>query len=373
MSRWPSTTTGSAGSARSTSSAGTCSRAIEKDFAASGIDLPVYWGNRNWASLPGRHRRARWPPTGSARLAFVTSAYSSFSSCRQYLDDIERPGRQVGRRRPAGRQDPASTSTTPASSSRSPPAAAAAVAVAAGRRSGLMFDLVFTAHSIPAAMAAASGPGGRRVPGAAGRGGPAGRRAGRRHQALAAGLPEPQRPAVAALAGPGYQRVPRRAGRGRVARRWSSSPVGFVCDHMEVRFDLDVEAAETARRLGLPLARAATPGTDPRFVSMITELVARAARRQRRARGALGQPGPAARHLPGRMLPPAAARPGERPASPPARPAGPPGGGRDEPCPRRPNCSSWPARSRQRRPGCCTDRPAGGPRAWRPSRARPTW
>ena len=50
-------------------------------------------------------------------------------------------------------------------------------------------------------------------------------------------------------------------------------PVGFITDHMEVVHDLDVEAAQVAGRLGLPLARAATPGTDPRFVSMITELV----------------------------------------------------------------------------------------------------
>jgi ferrochelatase len=50
-------------------------------------------------------------------------------------------------------------------------------------------------------------------------------------------------------------------------------PVGFVSDHMEVRHDLDVEAAQTADSLGLAFARAATPGTDPRFTSMITELV----------------------------------------------------------------------------------------------------
>ena len=50
-------------------------------------------------------------------------------------------------------------------------------------------------------------------------------------------------------------------------------PVGFVSDHMEVIFDLDVEAARTAADLGLPMARAATPGTDPRFVSMISALV----------------------------------------------------------------------------------------------------
>jgi ferrochelatase len=50
-------------------------------------------------------------------------------------------------------------------------------------------------------------------------------------------------------------------------------PAGFVSDHMEVRHDLDVEAAETADALGLAFARAATPGTSERFVSMITELV----------------------------------------------------------------------------------------------------
>jgi ferrochelatase len=63
-------------------------------------------------------------------------------------------------------------------------------------------------------------------------------------------------------------------------------PIGFVSDHMEVKFDLDIEAAQTAERLGLPFARAATPGTSPRFVAMITDLV-----RQWQA-GPPGPPGP---------------------------------------------------------------------------------
>ena len=67
-------------------------------------------------------------------------------------------------------------------------------------------------------------------------------------------------------------------------------PVGFTSDHMEVVFDLDVEAAEAAERLGLPLARAATPGTDSRFVAMITELVTE--RRDGAAPRALGDLGP---------------------------------------------------------------------------------
>jgi ferrochelatase len=50
-------------------------------------------------------------------------------------------------------------------------------------------------------------------------------------------------------------------------------PVGFVSDHLEVQWDLDVEAAEVAARLGLSFTRTSTPGTDPRFVAMVRELV----------------------------------------------------------------------------------------------------
>jgi ferrochelatase len=77
-------------------------------------------------------------------------------------------------------------------------------------------------------------------------------------------------------------------------------PAGFVSDHMEVRHDLDVEAAETADGLGLAFARAATPGTSPRFASMITELV-----RERMAQPEGTQPGRTqpGRTQPGRTLP----------------------------------------------------------------------
>ena len=64
-------------------------------------------------------------------------------------------------------------------------------------------------------------------------------------------------------------------------------PVGFVSDHMEVRHDLDLEAAHAADALGLAFARAATPATDPRFASMITELV------RERLSAPLGPPGDA--------------------------------------------------------------------------------
>jgi protoporphyrin/coproporphyrin ferrochelatase len=244
--------------------------AIEKDFAAGGVDLPVYWGNRNWEPYLA-DTLARMAADGVSRaLAFVTSAYSSFSSCRQYLGDIEAARLRVGESAP--RVDKirqyfnhpgyiASFASAAADAARSLPDVARDA-----------FDLIFTAHSIPAGMAAASGPGG--------------------------GAYQAQLTEVASLVAAeiGYQRpwqLAYSSRSGQPSQRWLEPdvndllaelaaagsravvvvPIGFVSDHMEVKFDLDVEAAETAARLGLGYARASTPGSDPRFVSMITDLV----------------------------------------------------------------------------------------------------
>ncbi|MGO9080673.1 MAG: ferrochelatase [Streptosporangiaceae bacterium] len=251
--------------------------AVEKDFAGHGIDLPVYWGNRNWQPYLA-DTLAQMAAAGVRRaLALATSAYSSFSSCRQYLGDIERARAQAGPGAPLVDKirpyynHPGFVESL----------ASAAAALLGARRAGPgegpapapgEFDLVCTAHSIPGAMAAASGPGGGAYP---------------------AQLAE-----VAGLIG---ERVPARSVRlayssrsGPPSQPWLEPdisdclaelaqagspgvvvlPIGFVSDHMEVKFDLDVEAAQTAERLGLPMARAATPGTDPRFVATISELVA---------------------------------------------------------------------------------------------------
>jgi len=250
--------------------------AIEKDFAAAQLALPVYWGNRNWAPYLADTVRSMAADGVRRALAFVTSAYSSYSSCRQYLDDIELARAQAGPGAPAidkirqfyshpGFIEPLAASTRRAIDSL--PASVSENA-----------ELVFTAHSIPAGMAAASGPGGC--------------------GAYPAQLAEAAR-LVAGLVGPGSAGTARRwrlayqSRSGPPAQPWLEPdisdclaelagagvpavvlvPVGFVSDHMEVRYDLDVEAAETARRLGLQLARAATPATDPAFVAMITELV----------------------------------------------------------------------------------------------------
>jgi protoporphyrin/coproporphyrin ferrochelatase len=256
--------------------------AIEKEFAATGISLPVYWGNRNWQPYLADTLRQMAADGVTRALAFVTSADSSFSSCRQYLGDIEAARAAVGPAAPQvdklrqffnhpGFVEPSASAVAAAASSFGPSDAGS-------------WDLVFTAHSIPVGMSQASGPLGGPWP--TGAGGPAGG-AYTAQLADAAGL-------VASLAG--YDRRWRLAYNSRSgppsvpwlepdindcleelaaagSRAVVVSPIGFVSDHMEVKFDLDVEAAETAQRLGLRFARAATPGTDPRFVSMIADLV----------------------------------------------------------------------------------------------------
>ncbi len=257
--------------------------AIRAGFPASGLSLPVYWGNRNWTPYLTDTVRAMADDGVRRAVALVTSAYSSYSGCRQYLDDIERARAAVGPDAPRidkirrfynhpGFIEPFAASTR-----------AALATLPADLREDA--HLVFTAHSVPVAMAEASGP---EKKGAEGKGRWVG---GGRYVAElteAAGL-------IAERAGGGthpwtlaYQS---RSGPpsqpwlepdicdhlGELAKSGTRAvvviPVGFVSDHMEVRHDLDVEAAESADSLGLAFARAATPGRHPKFVAMITELV----------------------------------------------------------------------------------------------------
>jgi ferrochelatase len=270
--------------------------AAGEGFAAAGLDLPLYWGNRNWDPYLADTVRAMAADGVRRALAFVTSAYGSYSSCRQYLDDIERARAEAGPGAPVidkirhyfnhpGFIEPLADSTR-----------AAIGRLTDAVRSGA--HLVFTAHSIPEAMAAASGPpGGRPPPGR-----------------YVTQLTEAARLVAERAGGQPWQLV-YQSRSGPPAQPWLGPdvndhlaglaaagaaaavlvPVGFVSDHMEVLHDLDDEAAATAARLGLPLQRAATPGTDPRFVAMITDLVRErlAGPEDHEERAALGRLGPA--------------------------------------------------------------------------------
>ena len=244
--------------------------ALEKEFAASGAGLPLYWGNRNWDPLLADTVAAMAADGRRHAIAFATSAYSSYSSCRQYLENIEQARAQAGERAPRidklrpyfnhpGFIDPVADAVRVASESLGPVV-----------RDG--YDLVFTAHSVPEAMAAASGPAGgayQRQLAEASR--LVAERAGRGRSWRLAYQSRSGPPSVPWLGPDVNDCLAELAGSGSAAV--VLVPVGFVSDHLEVAYDLDVEAAQLAERLGLPLARAATPGTDPRFVAMITELV----------------------------------------------------------------------------------------------------
>lgn len=243
--------------------------AIEKDFADSGIDLPVYWGNRNWQPHLADTLRAMAAAGVRRTIAFATSAYSSFSSCRQYLDDIDRARAEAGPDAPAVDKIPPYYHHPAFIASFAAAAADALQALPDASRADA--DFVFTAHSVPASMAAASGPSGGAYPAQLAQvASQVTARLGRDSWRLAY-CSRSGSPAVPWLEPDISETLT------ELARSGSSGvvvvPIGFVSDHMEVIFDLDVEAARTADRLGLPMARAATPGTGSRFVTMISGLV----------------------------------------------------------------------------------------------------
>ncbi len=135
--------------------------ALGKDFEAGGIDLPLYWGNRNWTPFLADTMRQMAADGITRAIAFATSAYSSYSSCRQYLDDLDRARAAVLAREggagapevvkiPPYYRHPAFITSFADSVRRATATLPAEVAGGA--------ELVFTAHSIPDTMAATSGP-----------------------------------------------------------------------------------------------------------------------------------------------------------------------------------------------------------------------
>ncbi len=238
--------------------------------AEPGLDLPVYWGNRNWQPyLTDTVRQLRADGVRRA-LGFVTSGYASYSACRQYQDDIAAARAEVGDGAPEILRLRHFYDHPLFVAANADAVRAALHELPADRRDDAR--VVFTAHSIPSSMAATSGPSGG---------------AYESQLATAAAL-------VAEQGAPGHAHdLVWQSRSGPPGMPWLEpdisdhlralaaggsnavvvSPIGFVSDHIEVRWDLDVEAAATAADLGLDYARAATAGADPRFATMVRELV----------------------------------------------------------------------------------------------------
>ena len=278
--------------------------AIREDLAGAGIDVPVYWGNRNWDPYLTETLQ-QMADDGITRAAcFVTSAYSSWSSCRQYRenlwDAVEPLGGPDGS--PVQLQKLRHYFNHPGFVEPNTDAVLAALAELPDDVRGDA-HLVFVTHSIPTAMSGTSGDPERdweegsayvaqhldvartivdRVA----------EETGTRHEMALTYCSRSGSPHVPWLEPDvnDHLTAVKEAG----ARAAVVIPVGFVSDHMEVVYDLDTEALATAREIGLPATRAATAGTDARFVAMVRDLLVERATLERGeevARAATGEIG----------------------------------------------------------------------------------
>ncbi|WP_036320934.1 ferrochelatase [Microbacterium indicum] len=259
--------------------------ALETELAARRIDLPVYWGNRNWEPYLSDAIREAADSGRTRLLALATSAYSSFSSCRQYREDFARVLEET---------DLAGTVTIDKIrqffdhpgfvDSFVDSVVEALTGFSDEGVSGETMRVLFTTHSIPMTDAERSGPRDRGF-------GPGG---AYEAQHLAVGAEVMRRVAARdhrfadvawelvyqSRSGPASQpwlepdicdRIAQLPGEGVGAI--AISPIGFVSDHMEVLWDLDTEALEAAAEVGIRAVRTATPGADPVFVRGIVDLV----------------------------------------------------------------------------------------------------
>ncbi|MGH9928475.1 MAG: ferrochelatase [Pyrinomonadaceae bacterium] len=236
--------------------------ALRQELETKGPHLPIYFGNRNWHPLLADTLGKMRDDGVKNALAFVTSAYSSYSSCRQYLEDIERARASVGADAPRVDKLRAFFNHPGFIAANVANVQAALKQIPEERRAET--QLVFTAHSIPESMA--------------------------QNCDYEAQLQE-----TSHLVADGIEkwRLVFQSRSGSPTQPWLGpdvcdylrelhaagikdvvvAPVGFVSDHMEIIYDLDTEALTLCRELGLNMVRAATAGTHPAFIAMIRELI----------------------------------------------------------------------------------------------------
>jgi len=236
--------------------------ALQIELDANGPKLPIYWGNRNWHPLLPDTLQQMTDDGIKHVLAFVTSAYSSYSSCRQYRQNIIDAQALVGSGAPSVEKLRAFYNHPlfiEANVDR--------VRDASARLgSSVAPQIVFTAHSVPESMA--------------------------ENCDYVRQLKETSRLIADAVGIQDWQLV-YQSRSGSPTQPWLGpdicdhlrslksrgvsdvvvAPIGFVSDHMEVIYDLDVEAQRVAEEIGLNIVRASTVGTHPSFVQMIRELI----------------------------------------------------------------------------------------------------
>lgn len=243
--------------------------ALTAELAQHGPHLPIYWGNRNWHPMLADTLREMSEKGISRVLAFVTSAFSSYSGCRQYRENIERAREPLGSAAPTVDKLRVFFNHPGFIESMVDRVADALAKIPANRRTTT--QLAFTAHSIPTVMAQGS-----------------------RYESQ---LREACRLVAEGVAARELGNLPWKlvyqSRSGPPTQPWLEpdigdhlrslkdngvqdvvvSPIGFISDHMEVLFDLDTEAQQICSEIGLNMVRAGTVGCHPRFVTMIRELI----------------------------------------------------------------------------------------------------
>jgi len=239
-------------------------RALEEELRTSEIDLPVYWGNRNWHPFIVEALRQMRDDGRKRALAFFVSAYSSYSTCRQYLEDIEAAREELGEEAPAVDKLRAFYNHPGFIEANVDRLLAALENLPKERRE--CARVAFTGHSIPVAMSETCDyveqleETARLVA------------EGARHERWQVVYQSRSGPPHIPWLGPDILEHLDALSQINV-KDVVVAPIGFLSDHMEVIWDLDHDAREHANELGITLTRAATVGTHPAFVAMIRELV----------------------------------------------------------------------------------------------------
>ena len=255
--------------------------AISNELTQHGPNLPVYWGNRNWHPMLADTLRQMKQDGIMSALAFVTSAYSSYSGCRQYREDIARAQAEVGEGAPQIDKTRVFFNHPGFLEATEDRLREALSLLPAHSRQSV--QIVYVAHSIPMSMANSSDyvkqlEEVRRL---------ASRALGVTNDALVyqSRSGAPGQPWLE----PDVLDYLRELKKKNLASAVVIAPISFISDHMEVLYDLDIEARHLCEELALPMARAKTVGVHPKFIAMIRELILeRTQGAERRALGSLG-------------------------------------------------------------------------------------
>ena len=256
--------------------------ALKNELAQHGPELPVYWGNRNWHPMLADTLRQMKQDGVQRGLAFVTSAYSSYSGCRQYREDIAHAQNEVGRGAPEIDKLRAFFNHPGFIEASAERLHEALTEVPVHARQDI--QVVYTAHSIPVSMAETCDY----------------VRQLEEVRKLVSVRLKVTNDALVYQSRSGAPGQPwlepdildylRKVKDLNLASAVVLAPISFLSDHMEVLYDLDVEAQQLCESLHLPMVRAKTVGVHPKFIAMIRELILErmSPDAERRAIGSLG-------------------------------------------------------------------------------------